>query len=54
MKSTVYSKEVIKNFSCPKNMGSIKNPDAVGELGNPICGDVMKIYLKIKSTPMAR
>jgi nitrogen fixation NifU-like protein len=43
-----YSKEVLKHFSSPHNMGEMKNPDAVGELGNPSCGDVMKIYLKIK------
>lgn len=42
-----YTKEVMKNFLHPKNMGEIKNPDAVGEVGNPACGDVMKIYLKI-------
>lgn len=47
MKSFEYSKEVIKNFTNPKNMGEIKNPDAVGVFGNPVCGDVMKIYLKI-------
>ena len=42
-----YSAEVMKHFSKPRNMGEMKNPDAVGELGNPTCGDVMKIYLKI-------
>ena len=45
--NTNYSKEVIKHFSHPKNLGEIKNPDAVGIVGNPICGDVMKLYLKI-------
>lgn len=43
-----YTKEVIEHFSHPKNMGEIKNADAVGTVGNPVCGDVMKIYLKIK------
>jgi nitrogen fixation NifU-like protein len=43
-----YSDEVKKHFTKPQNMGEMKNPDAVGELGNPTCGDVMKIYLKIK------
>jgi nitrogen fixation NifU-like protein len=42
-----YSPEVIKHFSSPKNMGEMKNADATGELGNPSCGDVMKVYLKI-------
>ncbi len=42
-----YSPEVLKHFSNPHNMGEMKNVDAVGELGNPSCGDVMKIYLKV-------
>ncbi len=48
MTTTNYSKEVIKHFSNPKNLGEMKNPDAVGIFGNPVCGDVMKVYLKIK------
>ena len=44
-----YSKKVIEHFKNPHNQGVIKNPDAVGEKGNPICGDVMKIYLKISN-----
>jgi len=43
-----YSKEVIKRFTHPKNFGQIKNADAVGEVGNVRCGDVMKLYLKIE------
>ncbi len=43
-----YSKKVMKHFFNPKNMGEIKKPDAVGVFGNPVCGDIMKIYLKIK------
>jgi nitrogen fixation NifU-like protein len=42
-----YSEEVKKHFAKPQNMGEMKSPDAVGELGNPSCGDVMKLYLKI-------
>ncbi|MFA7708123.1 MAG: iron-sulfur cluster assembly scaffold protein [Candidatus Pacearchaeota archaeon] len=42
-----YSEEVMNLFKCPKNMGEMKNPDAVGQVGNPHCGDIMKIYLKI-------
>lgn len=38
----------MKHFKHPKNLGKIKNPDAVGEAGNIYCGDVMKIYLKVK------
>lgn len=44
----MYSKKVIDNFKNPKNQGVIKNADAVGQVGNPVCGDIMKIYLKIK------
>ena len=43
----MYTKKVIKHFKNPHNQGVIKNADAVGEAGNPVCGDVMKIYLKI-------
>lgn len=46
--NNTYSKEVLDHFSNPRNMGEIENADAVGELGNPSCGDVMKIYLKVK------
>ncbi|RLC36165.1 iron-sulfur cluster assembly scaffold protein [Candidatus Falkowbacteria bacterium] len=42
-----YSKKVINHFKNPKNQGIIKKADAIGEKGNPVCGDVMKIYLKI-------
>ncbi len=43
-----YSKEVLEHFANPRNMGEMKNPDAVGEMGNVSCGDVMRIYLKVK------
>lgn len=42
-----YSKEVMKNFMDPKNMGEIKNPDGVGKVGNPSCGDIMHVFIKI-------
>jgi nitrogen fixation NifU-like protein len=44
----MYSKEVMKNFKKPMNMGRIKNPDGVGKVGNVVCGDVMYLYIKIK------
>ncbi|MCK4554036.1 iron-sulfur cluster assembly scaffold protein [Candidatus Parcubacteria bacterium] len=43
-----YSKKVIQHFKNPHNQGVIKNADAVGKVGNPVCGDILKIYLKIK------
>ncbi len=42
-----YSSKVIDHFTHPRNIGKMKNPDAVGEAGNPVCGDLMTIYLKI-------
>jgi nitrogen fixation NifU-like protein len=47
MKNLFYNKTVLKYFKNPKNMGEMKNPDSIGMAGNPICGDIMKIYLKI-------
>ena len=44
----MYSKETIERFRNPKNTGEIPNADAVGEVGNMKCGDVMKIYLKVE------
>lgn len=43
-----YSEKVIEHFKNPHNQGSMEDADAVGQDGNPVCGDVMKIYLKIK------
>ena len=42
-----YSKKVIERFTNPKNFGEIKNADGIGNVGNPRCGDIMKLYLKI-------
>ncbi len=47
-KFSQYNKEVMKRFLNPKFSGEIKNPDAVGEIMNEQCGDVMKIFLKIE------
>ena len=44
----MYTKEVLKRFKNPKFVGEIKDADAIGEVGNPRCGDVMKIFLKIE------
>jgi nitrogen fixation protein NifU and related proteins len=42
-----YSKEVMKNFKNPKNLGEIKDADGIGKVGNPVCGDVMWLYIKV-------
>ncbi|MFA5432641.1 MAG: iron-sulfur cluster assembly scaffold protein [Candidatus Paceibacterota bacterium] len=43
-----YSKKMMDHFMNPRNRGKIKNPSGVGMIGNPICGDLMKIYIKVK------
>ena len=43
-----YSKLVTKHFLKPQNRGVIKNPSGTGIAGNPICGDLMRIYIKVK------
>ena len=43
----LYSEKVMDHFRNPRNVGVIENADGVGEAGNPVCGDIMKIYLKI-------
>lgn len=42
-----YSKKVIDAFKDPHNYGKIKNPDGVGKVGNPICGDILWLYIQI-------
>ena len=44
-----YSKKVLQLFRNPKNLGEMKKPDATGELGNPSCGDVMKVMIKVEN-----
>lgn len=44
----LYSEKVMDHFKNPRNLGEMENPDAIGEVGNAKCGDIMKIYLKIK------
>jgi len=45
----MYSKKVIENFTHPMNVGELKNPDGVGKVGNPVCGDVMEIQIKVEN-----
>jgi nitrogen fixation NifU-like protein len=42
-----YSKEVMKNYMNPKNLGEIENPSGIGKVGNPACGDIMWMYIKV-------
>ena len=43
----LYSDKVLDHFEHPRNVGEIENADGVGQVGNPKCGDIMKMYLKI-------
>ncbi len=44
---TDYSEKVMDHFHNPRNVGKMDNPDGVGTVGNPVCGDVMKLYIKV-------
>ncbi|MFH1361379.1 MAG: Fe-S cluster assembly scaffold protein NifU [bacterium] len=43
-----YSDKVMEHFRNPRNVGEIENPDGVGTVGNPTCGDIMEMYIKVK------
>ena len=43
-----YSEKVMDHFMNPRNVGEIKDADGIGEVGNPRCGDIMKMYIKVK------
>jgi nitrogen fixation NifU-like protein len=43
-----YSKKVLEHFTNPRNVGVIENPDGYGKVGNPVCGDLMEMYIKVK------
>ncbi len=44
----MYSEKVMEHFSNPRNVGEIPDADGVGTVGNPVCGDVMKIFIKVE------
>jgi len=48
MTQGAYNDIVMDHFTNPRNMGEIENPSGVAEVGNPVCGDVMRLYLKIE------
>jgi nitrogen fixation NifU-like protein len=45
---SLYSEKVMEHFKNPRNVGEIENPDGVGHVGNPVCGDIMELYIKVK------
>jgi len=44
----MYTDKVMEHFRNPRNMGEIPNADGVGTVGNPVCGDLMTMYIKVK------
>ena len=46
--SQFYSKKVLEHVRHPRNMGEIKNPDGIATVGNPVCGDIMRLYIKVE------
>ena len=49
----MYSEKVLDHFRNPRNVGEIEDPDGVGTVGNPVCGDVMAIYIKVNDDKIA-
>ncbi len=48
MAEDLYSKVVMEHFQNPRNMGELEDASAIGEAGNPVCGDLMKIYIRVE------
>jgi len=48
LKMEEYSQKVMDHFMNPRNVGEIPDADGIGQVGNPVCGDIMKMYLKIR------
>ncbi len=44
----MYSEQVMEHFMNPRNVGEIDNPDGIGHVGNPVCGDIMELYIKVE------
>ena len=44
----MYTEKVMDHFNNPRNVGEVENPDGVGEVGNPVCGDMMKITIRVQ------
>jgi nitrogen fixation NifU-like protein len=48
----VYSEKVMQHFMNPHNVGEIEGADGIGEIGNPVCGDMMTFYIKVKDNKL--
>ncbi len=44
----IYSEKVMEHFQNPRNVGKIEDADGIGQVGNPVCGDMMTFYIKVK------
>ncbi len=44
---SLYSEKVMEHFKNPRNVGEIENPDGTGHVGNPVCGDIMELYIRV-------
>lgn len=49
--SNLYSQKVMEHFEHPHNMGKMKNPSGKGRVGNPVCGDLMELQIKVEKNP---
>ena len=49
----VYSDKVMDYFTNPRNVGEIQDADGIGEVGNPVCGDMMTFYIKVKNNHLS-
>tara|TARA_B100000315_G_scaffold221323_1_gene224627 strand:- start:1265 stop:1657 length:393 start_codon:yes stop_codon:yes gene_type:complete len=45
----LYSEKVMEHFNNPRNVGEMENPDGIGHVGNPVCGDIMELYIKVNN-----
>jgi len=46
---SLYTKKVMEHFKNPRNVGEMENSDGIGHVGNPVCGDIMELYIKVKN-----
>ncbi|MFH1478911.1 MAG: Fe-S cluster assembly scaffold protein NifU [Candidatus Omnitrophota bacterium] len=53
MENTQYSEKVMEHFKNPRNVGEIKDADGIGNVGNPVCGDIMRLYIKVEDEKIA-
>ncbi len=44
---SLYSEKVMEHFRNPRNVGEMENPDGIGHVGNPVCGDIMELYIRV-------